>query len=307
MQRGASPEPWSVGLSTRSSPQGLSRVGLFSASPLRSHSCARIQGASHRRRARGHDVGIDLGGLNAVVAQQFLDRANIHASLQEVSRERKTQRVTADRLQNAGGASGMADRPAQGLVMQVMPTEQGRSLPSSRRHHPATVGRQGSDLFRAGFDAESGRKDAGLVRFPVPVFDASNEDGQGLFELGESAGVNRGLCVLERIKKRLGCKADIRPFNRVGATVVKELLKIPSPPVRLLGRGSNLLIIKESYNLWRRTSIRLAFGAVWIGIHGSKSQTEARPTQRKNTLKCNFIGLSTPKCDQTMLVEERRR
>ena len=166
----------------------------------------------------------------------------------------------------------------------------GRGLPSRRRHHAASVGRQGSNLFRAGFDAESGRKRAGLVRFPVPVFDAADEDGQGLIDLGESAGVNRGLCVLERIEERLRCNAEIRSFKRVSAAVVQEFLEVPSPPVRLLGTDSNPLIFKKSDNPWRRTSVRPALGASWIEIHGGKLQEEVKVSQRKITLKCSFIG-----------------
>jgi len=47
------------------------------------------------------------------------------------------------------------------------------------------------------------------------------------------------LCVLEQIEKRLGRKADIRPFKRASAAVVEELLAFSSPPTRLLGWNSN--------------------------------------------------------------------
>ena len=50
-----------------------------------------IQGAAHGRRGPEdttvEDVGVDLGGLDVFVTQQFLDGADVVASFQEVGGE----------------------------------------------------------------------------------------------------------------------------------------------------------------------------------------------------------------------------
>lgn len=65
-------------------------------------------------------MGVDHGGAHVRVAQQFLHRADVGATLQEVGGETVAQRVRAGRLGHARMAQGFRESAAEGLQVQVV-------------------------------------------------------------------------------------------------------------------------------------------------------------------------------------------
>ena len=61
---------------------------------------SRVRSFVDLTQIRGADVGVDLGGRQTLVTQQFLNAANVGAAVEQVSREAVTQRVgTGSRVQ----------------------------------------------------------------------------------------------------------------------------------------------------------------------------------------------------------------
>jgi len=56
-------------------------------------------------------MGIDHGGLDVAVPQQFLHRPDVVAVLKQVRRKRVAKGVTADGLGNPGFEPGLFDGP----------------------------------------------------------------------------------------------------------------------------------------------------------------------------------------------------
>jgi hypothetical protein len=69
------------------------REGLVCRSALAREAVRSIEGAAHPEGAAVEDVGVDHGGSHAVVAEEFLDGADIVAGLEEVRRKAVTQGV----------------------------------------------------------------------------------------------------------------------------------------------------------------------------------------------------------------------
>ena len=71
-------------------------------------------------RATVEHVGVDLGGGHVLVAEQFLHRADVGASLEQVGGKAMAQRVRGHWLVEAGLARGAAHRRLQHLLVDVV-------------------------------------------------------------------------------------------------------------------------------------------------------------------------------------------
>jgi hypothetical protein len=60
--------------------------------------------------------------LTSLVSQRLLDRPNIVAGSQQLCRERRSKRVAACALDQAGAIDGHLDRTLHDRLVQVMPT-----------------------------------------------------------------------------------------------------------------------------------------------------------------------------------------
>ena len=66
---------------------------------------------------------VDLRGLYILVAQQFLDGADIVTVIEQVGSEGMAERMTADRLGHAQSICGLLDRTVQVSVIPVMASD----------------------------------------------------------------------------------------------------------------------------------------------------------------------------------------
>jgi len=81
-----------------------------------------IERAFHARAALAQHVGVDHGGGDIVMPEQFLDGADICAALQRVSREAVAKRVAGNAFDDAGPCDGSFDGPVdRQLVDMVAP------------------------------------------------------------------------------------------------------------------------------------------------------------------------------------------
>lgn len=107
----------------------------------------------HRAQSRHGDVGVQLGGREAGVSEQFLHDAQIGAALGEMGGYRVTQPVRAQ-VRRAGdrGQDVVDDRPRLPLIQPLSPFARRRACPELS---VATVGRpmcnQRSIASAAGF------------------------------------------------------------------------------------------------------------------------------------------------------------
>jgi hypothetical protein len=82
---------------------------------------------------------VDLGRADVLVAQEFLDRADVVAAFEQVSREAVTEAVAGRALRNASVSRGDADRALHDRLMKMMaPPLAGRlvDVGSGGRKHP---------------------------------------------------------------------------------------------------------------------------------------------------------------------------
>src|SRR5258708_11469819 len=70
---------------------------------------ARVEVAMHLAETFAFDVGIDLGGADAGMAEEFLDDAQIGAVFEEVSGEAMPQHVRGDISANPGSPGALLD------------------------------------------------------------------------------------------------------------------------------------------------------------------------------------------------------
>ena len=63
--------------------------------------CMRMGGFIRLTQSLGADMSVNLGGGQTLVAQQFLDRTNVGAAFQQMSRERMAERVASCKLSDA--------------------------------------------------------------------------------------------------------------------------------------------------------------------------------------------------------------
>ena len=85
------------------------------------------------------DMGIDHGGVDVAVAQQFLDRPDIVPFFQEMGSERMPEGMAGDPLRNSRGRRRILHRSLKnGLVEMVPEEEAGFRIPvfSARREYP---------------------------------------------------------------------------------------------------------------------------------------------------------------------------
>jgi hypothetical protein len=66
------------------------------------------------------DVGVDHGRLDVLVAEEFLDGADIVIGLKKMCSERVTERVGADGLGDFGQARGFSNGFLEAAFVQVM-------------------------------------------------------------------------------------------------------------------------------------------------------------------------------------------
>ncbi len=107
--------------------------------PRRSWLAIHIEGAPDAAAAAIEDVCVDHGGADVVVAEEFLDRADVVAALEEVGGEGVPQGVTARGLGDVGAADGLLDGPLQHRLVEVVPVVlPGRGVPEEacRRKDP---------------------------------------------------------------------------------------------------------------------------------------------------------------------------
>ena len=78
-----------------------------------------VEGAADAEAASVEDVGVDHGGLPVAVAEEFLDRADIVAGLEQVRREGVAERVARRALGDVGLADGAGDGALHGTLMQM--------------------------------------------------------------------------------------------------------------------------------------------------------------------------------------------
>jgi len=82
----------------------------------------RIEWAANGETAALQHVGVDHGGLDVFVAEQFLDRANVIAVFEEVGGEGVAERMAADAFgdpEPAGCAGDGALEPGRAEVVAV--------------------------------------------------------------------------------------------------------------------------------------------------------------------------------------------
>lgn len=75
-----------------------------------------VQRAAHGQAAAVEDVGIDHCRLHVLVAEQFLDRADVVTVLQEVGGEAVAKGMAVDAL----GQAGLLGRPTDGLLQSAL-------------------------------------------------------------------------------------------------------------------------------------------------------------------------------------------
>jgi hypothetical protein len=77
-----------------------------------------VEGIADRPEMVGGDVEIHAGRLDAAVAEQRLDGAEIGVVLKEMGREGMPEGVRRDRLSDAGFESGGGDEPLDGAARE---------------------------------------------------------------------------------------------------------------------------------------------------------------------------------------------
>lgn len=84
-----------------------------------------VEGAFDRESAALEDMGIDHGGFDILVTQQFLDGANVVSTLQQVCRKRVTECMRGHMFVNlcmmCGGADGFLDDSFVNVMPAVNP------------------------------------------------------------------------------------------------------------------------------------------------------------------------------------------
>lgn len=98
----------------------------------------RIHWAAHCRPATLEHVGVDLRGLDVVVAHQLLYRADVVTRLQQVGGKAVPQGVRRRSLANTGRPYRLLERPLEPRRVDVMLCNRRggmRRMPRIRRHH----------------------------------------------------------------------------------------------------------------------------------------------------------------------------
>ena len=80
-----------------------------------------VKGAFYRQSPALQDVGVDHGGFDILMSEQFLDGANVVSTLQEVRSKRVTECMRGHMLVNLCMMSGFADSFLDDSFMNVMP------------------------------------------------------------------------------------------------------------------------------------------------------------------------------------------
>src|SRR6516165_837698 len=70
----------------------------------------KIERTGHRRRPLAGHMGIDHRGFEALVAEKHLNGAQVNAALDQMGRERMTQRVTPSTARRSRAPNGVGDR-----------------------------------------------------------------------------------------------------------------------------------------------------------------------------------------------------
>ena len=79
-----------------------------------------IERAANAQWPLVEDVGIDHGGADIFVAEEFLDGANVVAVFEEMGGERVAEGVATGLFINTGQLDGLFDGTLQNRLMQVM-------------------------------------------------------------------------------------------------------------------------------------------------------------------------------------------
>src|SRR5512141_1678378 len=80
-----------------------------------------IERAAGAGAALAQDMGVDLGGGGVIVAEQFLDRADVGPALEQVRGETVAKGMAADVLGNAGAGHRQLDGLLNGGLVQMVP------------------------------------------------------------------------------------------------------------------------------------------------------------------------------------------
>jgi len=96
-------------------------------------------------------MGVDHRGIQAAVAQQLLDRANVVASFEQVRRNRMAQRVAAAGLRDACGTQRLLKDALHQCLVQMM------AAPLAGRRVLVHPRRRARAAFATEIDGQTGR------------------------------------------------------------------------------------------------------------------------------------------------------
>ncbi len=82
-----------------------------------------IEWAPHCVWAQSKDVGVDHGRLDVGVAKELLNRPDVGAGLEQMCRERVSQRVWNDLFYDARSSDRLMDGPLDEVRPEMMPTD----------------------------------------------------------------------------------------------------------------------------------------------------------------------------------------
>jgi hypothetical protein len=110
-----------------------------------SHGCTsgrrqRLQWADHLAQQIGGHVGVDRRRLQALVAQQHLDHADVHLALQQVGCESVAQRVRGNALVDTGSIGSRVYGAVELARRQRVSRVQAREQPATGPHAALGVG-----------------------------------------------------------------------------------------------------------------------------------------------------------------------
>jgi hypothetical protein len=82
-----------------------------------------IEWAPHCVCAQSKDVGVDHSRLDVGVAKEFLNRPDVGAGLEQMCRERVSQRVWNDLFLDARSSGCLMDSPLDQVRPEMMPAD----------------------------------------------------------------------------------------------------------------------------------------------------------------------------------------
>ena len=123
-----------------------------------------VEGAPDAERAAVEDVGVDHGGGDVAVAEEFLDGADVVAGLKEVGREAVAEAVARGGFGEVGGYDRFVKRPLKdGFVKVMAPRSWDRIRRASSR--VSTTGKRSGRAGRVSWSIQGapieGRDDRG--------------------------------------------------------------------------------------------------------------------------------------------------